>query len=125
MVTSSHPKRPRDPNQLAKAIIDTATGQKPDRDSYARGRKENRIGARMNKNVDESSRQTAKMNRERLALPERPAILVEIEKKAEVIRTNMARLREQRLAKEAQEVRTEISEAANRPAKATPKKRFR
>ena len=81
MVTSSHPKRPRDPNQLAKAIIDIATGQKPDRDSYARGRKENRIGARMNKNVDESSRQTAKMNRERLALPERPAILVEIEKK--------------------------------------------
>jgi hypothetical protein len=41
------------------------------------------------------------------------------------IRTNMARLREQRLAKEAQEVRTEISEAANRPTKATPKKRFR
>ena len=81
MVTSSHPKRPRDPNQLAEAIIDTATGQKPDRDSYARGRKENRIGARMNKNVDESSRQTAKMNRERLALPERPAILAEIEKK--------------------------------------------
>ena len=125
MVTSSHPKRPRDPNQLAEAIIDTATGQKPDRDSYAGGRKENRIGARMNKNVDESSRQTAKMNRERLALPERPAILAEIEKKAEDIRTNMARLRGQRLAKEAQEVRTEISEAANRPAKATPKKRFR
>ena len=79
----------------------------------------------MNKNLDESSRQTAKMNRERLALPERPAILAEIEKKAEDIRTNMARLREQRLAKEAQEVRTEISEAANRPAKATSKKRFR
>jgi hypothetical protein len=29
---SSHPKRPRDPNQLAKSIIDIATGQKPDRD---------------------------------------------------------------------------------------------
>jgi hypothetical protein len=27
-----HPKRPRDPNQLGKAIIDIATGQKPDRD---------------------------------------------------------------------------------------------
>jgi hypothetical protein len=26
------PKRPRDPNQLAKAIIDIATGEKPDRD---------------------------------------------------------------------------------------------
>lgn len=26
------PKRPRHPNQLAKSIIDIATGQKPDRD---------------------------------------------------------------------------------------------
>ena len=26
------PKRPRDPNQLAKSIIDVATGEKPDRD---------------------------------------------------------------------------------------------
>lgn len=26
------PKRPRGPNQLGKAIIDIATGQKPDRD---------------------------------------------------------------------------------------------
>src|ERR1700730_14861216 len=26
------PKHPRDPNQLAKSIIDIATGQKPDRD---------------------------------------------------------------------------------------------
>jgi hypothetical protein len=26
------PKRPRDPNQLAKSIIDIATGQKPNRD---------------------------------------------------------------------------------------------
>jgi hypothetical protein len=25
----THPKRPRDPNQLAKSIIDIATGQKP------------------------------------------------------------------------------------------------
>jgi hypothetical protein len=29
---TSPPKRPRDPNQLAKSIIDIATGQKPDRD---------------------------------------------------------------------------------------------
>jgi hypothetical protein len=29
---TAHPKRPRDPNQLAKSIIDIATGQKPDRD---------------------------------------------------------------------------------------------
>jgi hypothetical protein len=26
------PKRPRDPNQLAKSIVDIATGQAPDRD---------------------------------------------------------------------------------------------
>ena len=26
------PKRPRDPNQLAKSIIDIATGEKPNRD---------------------------------------------------------------------------------------------
>jgi hypothetical protein len=29
---TSHPKRPRDTNHLAKSIIDIATGQKPDRD---------------------------------------------------------------------------------------------
>ena len=29
---TAHPKRPRDPNQLAKSIIDIATGGKPDRD---------------------------------------------------------------------------------------------
>lgn len=29
---TKHPKRPRDPNQLAKSIIDIATGEKPDRD---------------------------------------------------------------------------------------------
>lgn len=28
----NHPKRPRDPNQLAKSIIDIATGERPDRD---------------------------------------------------------------------------------------------
>ena len=28
----THPKRPRDPNQLAESIIDTAREQKPDRD---------------------------------------------------------------------------------------------
>ena len=32
MDTGMPPKRPRDPNQLAKSIIDIATGQKPDRD---------------------------------------------------------------------------------------------
>jgi hypothetical protein len=29
----SIPNAPRDPNQLAKSIIDIATGEKPDRDS--------------------------------------------------------------------------------------------
>jgi hypothetical protein len=29
---TAHPKRPRDPNQLAKRIIDIATGETPDRD---------------------------------------------------------------------------------------------
>jgi hypothetical protein len=28
IMTDKHPKRPRDPNQLAKSIIDIATGQK-------------------------------------------------------------------------------------------------
>lgn len=77
----------------------------------------------MNKYVDQSSRQTAKMNRERLAV-ERAAVMGEEEKRAIAIRQNMARLRELRLAKEAQEVRTEIS-TGNQPAKAKPKKRFR
>jgi len=31
-MAEKHPKRPRDQNQLAKSIIDLATGQKPDRD---------------------------------------------------------------------------------------------
>lgn len=51
------PKRPRDPNQLAKSIIDIATGQKPDRDptpeeqgkdpaAVERGRKGGLIGGK-------------------------------------------------------------------------------
>lgn len=31
-MADKHPKRPRDPNQLAKSIIDIATGEKPNRD---------------------------------------------------------------------------------------------
>ena len=61
------------------------------------------------------------MNRQRLAPLERPAIMEEIDKKAADVRANMARLRELRLAKEAQEVRTEIS-AGNQPTKAKTKK---
>ena len=66
--------------------------------------------------------QTAKANRDRLFV-ERAVILYEEAKRAVAVRQNMARLRELRLAKEAQEVRTEIS-AGNQPTKAKPKKRF-
>jgi hypothetical protein len=67
--------------------------------------------------------QTAKANRDRLFV-ERALILDEEAKRAVAVRQNMARLRELRLAKEAQEVRTEIS-AGNQPARAKPKKRLR
>jgi hypothetical protein len=67
--------------------------------------------------------QTAKANRDRLFV-ERAAILDEEAKKAVAVRQNMARLRELRLAKEAQEVRTEIS-TGNQPTKPKSKKRFR
>ena len=48
------PKRPRDPNQLGKAIIDIATGEKPDNDpaqgknaqAIARGRAGGPMGGR-------------------------------------------------------------------------------
>jgi hypothetical protein len=59
----------------------------------------------------------ARTNRERLTPRERPAILVEIDKTATDARMNMARLREQRLAKEAESVRTKIV-AGNHPEKA-------
>ena len=52
--------------------------------------------------------QGARENQQRLAPLERPAILAEIDKKAADVRMNMTHLLELRLAKEAQEVRTEI-----------------
>ena len=55
----------------------------------------------MSKFPDDTSRLTAKMNRERLARAEREAIMEEEAKKAEAIRKNMVRLRELRLAKKA------------------------
>ena len=66
----------------------------------------------------------AKTNRERLATLQRDAVMEEEAKKADAVRTNMARLRELRLAKEAQEVQTELA-TGNQPTKARPKKRFR
>ena len=66
----------------------------------------------------------ARLERQRLAAEDGAKALEEVAKKATDVRTNMARLRELRLAKEAQEVRTEIA-TGNKPAKAKPKKRFR
>ena len=63
------------------------------------------------------------MTRQRLAAEEGAKALEEIAKRAADVRANMARLRELRLAKEAQEIRAEIS-AGNQP-KPKPKKRFR
>ena len=56
--------------------------------------------------------------------PGRQPILDQIDSDASDVRTNMDRLRELRLAKEAQEVRTEIS-IENQSTKAKRKKRFR
>ena len=64
-----------------------------------------------------------RVTRQRLAAEEGAKAIEEVEKKAADVRANMARLRELRLAKEAQEIRIEIS-AANQP-KPKPKKRFR
>jgi len=70
-----------------------------------------------------SREQTASMNRQRLAVAERAEVTEEAERTATAVRENMARLRELRLAKEAETVWREIS-AGNRPAKGKPK-RFR
>ena len=64
-----------------------------------------------------------RVTRQRLAAEEGAKAIEEVAKKAADVRANMARLRELRLAKEAQEIRTEIS-AGNQP-KPKPKKRFR
>ena len=64
-----------------------------------------------------------RMTRQRLAAEEGAKALEEIAKRAADVRANMARLRELRLAKEAREIRAEIS-AGNQP-KPKPRKRFR
>jgi hypothetical protein len=61
---------------------------------------------------ERSLRQAAKMNRECLAVAHREVVMQEEAKKAVDIRQNMARLRELRLAKEAQELRTDHTEKA-------------
>ena len=54
-------------------------------------------------------------------MAERAEVMEEAERKATAVRENMARLRELRLAKEAETVWREIS-AGNRPAKGKPKR---
>ena len=76
----------------------------------------------MNKYLGDPSPRSARANRERPAKAEREAVMIEAAKKATAVREHMARrLRELRLAKEAQEVRTEIAKST----KTKPKKRSR
>ena len=75
-------------------------------------------------NKTPSPEQVAKLERKRLSAEDGAKALEEALDAAIAIRVNMARLRELRLAKEAQEVRTEIS-TGNKAAKPKPKKRFR
>ena len=81
----------------------------------------NRIGACVSELTNDLK--VDRLTRQRLAAEDGAKALEEVAKKAADIRANMARLRELRLAKEAQEVRTEIS-AANQ-SKPKPKNRFR
>lgn len=66
----------------------------------------------------------AKANRERLAVKHSELIMQEDATRAVDVRQNMARLKALRLAKETQEIRTEISKA-NQSASPNSKKRFR
>lgn len=47
MLVSKAPKRPRDPNQLAKLIVDIATGDQPEPKSPVTGRKGGKARAEM------------------------------------------------------------------------------
>ena len=67
----------------------------------------NRIGVRVSELTGDLKEE--RLTRKRLAAEEGAKALEEVAKKAVDVRANMARLRALRLAKEAQEVRTEIS----------------
>jgi hypothetical protein len=69
----------------------------------------------MSDDQERSLRLAAKANRERLAVAHREVVMQEEAKKAVDVRQNMARLKEQRLVKEAQEARTAISNAKPKP----------
>ena len=76
----------------------------------------------MSTNDDEVD-QTARLNRQRLTIGQPPdGALQEAANKAMAVRENMARLRELRLAKEAERVRTEIAKGS---AKVKPKRPFK
>ena len=83
----------------------------------------NRIGARVTE-LPKDDLKVARLERQRLAAEDGAKALEEVAKKAADVRTNMARLRELRLAKEAQEVRAETS-TGDQLARAKPEKRFR
>jgi hypothetical protein len=76
----------------------------------------NRIGARVTE-LPKDDFKVARLERQRLAAEDGAKALEEVAKKAADVRTNMARLRELRLAKEAQGEQTEIS-TGNQSAKA-------
>lgn len=73
----------------------------------------------MSDDHERSLRRDAQANRERLAVAHREVVMEEVAKKAADVRENMARLKEQRLAKEAQGARTAIFKA-NQPAASKP-----
>jgi hypothetical protein len=77
----------------------------------------------MSDDQERSLRLAAKANRERLAVAHREVVLQDEAKKAVDVRQNMARLKELRLVKEAQEARTAISKA--KPPPAPKPRRFR
>src|SRR6516225_8255540 len=83
----------------------------------------NRIGARVTE-LTKDDLKVAKLNRQRLAAEDGARAMEEAAKKDADVRVNMARLRELRLAKEAQEARSSIS-AGDQPATAKLKKRVR
>jgi hypothetical protein len=77
----------------------------------------------MSDDQERSLRLAAKANRERLAVAHREVVMQEEANRAVDVRQNMARLKELRLVKEAQEAGTAISKANQHPA---PKpRRFR
>jgi hypothetical protein len=74
----------------------------------------------MSDDQERSLRLAAKANRERLAVAHREVVMQEEANRAVDVRQNMARLKELRLVKEAQEAGTAISKASQHPA---PKRR--